>query len=421
MKKMRKILDSNVFWLVISFVVSLAVWVYVTSVETVESTREFQIPVEIVGEETLLNMRELVVTDVDTNTVTVEITGPRRVVNSLSSSDLSAQVDVSRLSQAAYTSLNYTIVYPAGTDRRNLTVVKKSHDTVNFMVSKLTTKAVPIQGGFDGSGAEGFITSTPIYEVQTINVTGPEAYLRNVDHVDVNFGEGMVLESTYTTPVPVKLVDASGTPCSTAYLSCSQDTIQVTVPVEALKTVPLRITPKYGAGATEENTEIVITPATVSLRGDAAILGDINQITLATVDMTAFDQEYQESFVIPLPNGVSFRSSETEATVTVKISGLSTRTFYVDSFNWKEKEENVDVTAVSRSVPILLRGPEEIISRLTPNDIWIDVDLTDYKGATGDLQVPIKVTIPNYSDVGAIQIDGEPAYTMAIRITRRGG
>ena len=119
MKKMRKIYDSKIFWLIVSFLISLSVWVYVTSVETVQATKTFRgVRVEFVGEETLLNSRDMVVTDPDATTVTVEIRGPRRVVNALDDSDLVAEVDVSRLTQAAYTSLNYTIVYPSGVDRR---------------------------------------------------------------------------------------------------------------------------------------------------------------------------------------------------------------------------------------------------------------------------------------------------------------
>ena len=121
MRKIRKLFDSRLFWMIISFLVSLSIWIYVVSVETVESTKTFRnVPVELVGEDTLLNMRELVITDLDTPTVTLEISGPRRIVNALEATDLIAQVDVSKLSQTAYTSLNYTIIYPSGVDRRSL-------------------------------------------------------------------------------------------------------------------------------------------------------------------------------------------------------------------------------------------------------------------------------------------------------------
>ncbi len=174
MKKIKKLSDSKIFWMIVSFLVSLSVWVYVTSVETVESTKTFRnVQIELVGEDTLLNLRDLVITDLDTPTVTLEISGPRRIVNALEAEDLIAQVDVSKLTQTAYTSLNYTIVYPGGVDRRNLRIVSRSRDSVSFMVSKMTSKTIPVQGGFEGEAVSGDMQETPGCEAATITISGP--------------------------------------------------------------------------------------------------------------------------------------------------------------------------------------------------------------------------------------------------------
>ena len=37
MKITKKLSDSKIFWLIVSFLVSLSVWVYVTSVETLSA------------------------------------------------------------------------------------------------------------------------------------------------------------------------------------------------------------------------------------------------------------------------------------------------------------------------------------------------------------------------------------------------
>ena len=108
---MRRIYDSKTFWLIVSLLASLAIWVYITSVESDEYKNTIRgVRVELVGEDVLRSNKNMVVTDVDTSTVTVEIIGPRRIVASLSASDLVAEIDVSKLSQAAYTSQQYTIV-----------------------------------------------------------------------------------------------------------------------------------------------------------------------------------------------------------------------------------------------------------------------------------------------------------------------
>ncbi len=417
MKAIKKLSDSKIFWLVVSFLVSLSVWVYVTSVETVEATRTFRnIPIELVGEDTLLNMRELVITDLDTTTVTVEISGPRRIVNALDDDDLIAQVDVSRLSQTAYTTLNYTIIYPSGVDRRNLQIINKSRDSVSFMVSKMTSKTIPVQGGFEGKAATGYIQETPSFEPATITVSGPEVYLRNVHHAYVTFGRDQVLESTYSVETSYTLMDANGDPCSTDNLTISPDTIRATLPVLAVKDVPLKVSLQYGAGATESNTNCTIEPKTLRLAGDAAVLAEINQIELDAIDLTTFASEYSETYTIPVPNGLRNLTGATEATVKIEISDLTTKTVVINDFTWEGLSGDLDVVVNSVNVPILLRGPADQLRNVNAYSIRATANLSDYINGLGSYSVPLEIEIPNYDDVGTIQVDGLPDYKIIIEI-----
>lgn len=151
---MRKLYDSRLFWMIVSFLAALAMWVYFSSTDAEEMTKIFRgVRVELVGEDELRNSRNMVITDLDTNSVTVEVTGPRRIIGGLDSGDLIAQVDVSRLTQAAYTSQTYDVVFPDGTDKKNITVTRKTPETVNFMASQQTSRTIPVRGTFDAQPA----------------------------------------------------------------------------------------------------------------------------------------------------------------------------------------------------------------------------------------------------------------------------
>ena len=422
MKRIKKLLDNKLFWMIVSFLVSLSVWVYVTSVETVESTKTFRnIQVELVGEDTLLTMRELVITDLDAPTVTVEISGPRRIVNALEATDLIAQVDVSRLSQTAYTSLNYSIVYPAGVDRRNLKVISRSQDSVSFMVSKLTSKTVPVQGGFEGKASSGFLQETPIFEPSTITVSGPEVYLRNVHHAYVTFGKDQTLESTYSVETGYTLMDSNNETVSNENLSSSPDTIRATLPILAVKEVPLSVGIQEGAGASAENTRITIEPRVLKLAGDSAILSEINSIQLDNVDLTTFGTVYSSTYSIPVPNGVRNLSGATEATVTIELLGLDVNSFNITDFTWIGLDDDVDVIVESEQIPVLLRGPTSLLARVTPFYIRVEADLSELMEGLGSHIVPVKVTVPSIPGIGPIQIDDQPDYTVAIRLVPKGG
>ena len=88
---MRKLYDSRLFWMIVSFLPALAMWVYFSGTDAEEMTKIFRgVRVELVGG-TRRNSRNMVITDLDTNSVTVEVTGPRRIIGGLDSGDLIAQ------------------------------------------------------------------------------------------------------------------------------------------------------------------------------------------------------------------------------------------------------------------------------------------------------------------------------------------
>ena len=409
---MKKIYNSKAFWMIVSLLASLAIWVYVTSVETDESKTTFRgVKVELVGEDILKDSKNLVVTDMDTSTVTVEVVGPRRIVGSLSSDQLVAQVDVSKLSRAAYTSQQYTIVYPDGTDTSKLSESRRTPETINFMVSAQTSKSIQVRGSFDGSLAEGYTAEMPVFEPSTITITGSEAYLKDVEYAWVTFGKENV-DSTYSVETGFTLMDANNEPCTTTGISFSTDVVTATLPLLTLKEVNLDVNIIEGAGATRANTKITIDPASVTLAGDSALLAGMNKIILATIDLTEFSSTFTETYTIPIDNELKNTTGVTKATVTVEIVGLETKTFRVTNFSCINATEGYEADIITESKEITLRGTPEALAQIKAENIRAVADLTDYKESTGTYMPQVRVYVDGFTDVGAI---GENTISIEIR------
>ena len=409
---MKKIYNSKAFWMIVSLLASLAIWVYVASVETDESKTTFRgVKVELVGEDILKDSKNLVVTDMDTSTVTVEVVGPRRIVGSLSSDQLVAQVDVSKLSRAAYTSQQYTIVYPDGTDTSKLSESRRTPETINFMVSAQTSKSIQVRGSFDGSLAEGYTAEMPVFEPSTITITGSEAYLKDVEYAWVTFGKENV-DSTYSVETGFTLMDANNEPCTTTGISFSTDVVTATLPLLTLKEVNLDVNIIEGAGATRANTKITIDPASVTLAGDSALLAGMNKIILATIDLTDFSSTFTETYTIPIDNELKNTTGVTKATVTVEIVGLETKTFRVTNFSCINATEGYEADIITESKEITLRGTPEALAQIKAENIRAVADLTDYKESTGTYMPQVRVYVDGFTDVGAI---GENTISIEIR------
>ena len=413
----KKLYNSRAFWVIISLICSVIMWVYVASVETEEFKQTFRgVRVQLVGETLLRDSKNLVITDMDTSTVTVEVVGPRRIVGSLDSDNLYAQIDVSKLSRAAYTSQQYSVIFPDGTDTSNLTVTRKTPETINFMVSAQTTKSVQVRGSFDGSIADGFIAESVVFDPATITLSGPEAYLRNVDYAWVSFGKENV-DSTYEVETGYTLMTADNIPASTAGITFSTDVVTATLPLLTVKDISLGVNLIEGGGATAENTKVTIEPDTISLAGDSKLLAGINKINLASIDLTDFTTSFSDTYVIPIDNELRNVTGATEAKVTVEIVGLETKTVKVTNISCINVTEGYTAEILTRSLDVTLRGSPESIAMLKDENIRAVADLTDMNESVGTYMPRVRIYADGYTDVGAIKTGGAD-YTIYVQIEK---
>lgn len=413
----KKLYNSRAFWVIISLICSVIMWVYVASVETEEFKQTFRgVRVQLVGETLLRDSKNLVITDMDTSTVTVEVVGPRRIVGSFDSDSLYAQIDVSKLSRAAYTSQQYSVIFPDGTDTSNLTVTRKTPETINFMVSAQTTKSVQVRGSFDGSIAEGFIAESVVFDPATITLSGPEAYLRNVDYAWVSFGKENV-DSTYEVETGYTLMTADNIPASTAGITFSTDVVTATLPLLTVKDISLGVNLIEGGGATAENTKVTIEPDTVSLAGDSKLLAGINKINLASIDLTDFTTSFSDTYVIPIDNELRNVTGATEAKVTVEIVGLETKNVKVTNISCINVTEGYTAEILTRSLDVTLRGSPESIAMLKDENIRAVADLTDMNSSVGTYMPRVRIYVDGYTDVGSIKTGGTD-YSIYVQIEK---
>ena len=401
----RRLFESRIFWGVISLIIALAMWVYVTNQNSDEFKRTFRtVRVEFVGEDILRQSRNMVITDLDYSTVTVEIVGPRRIVSALRETDLVAQVDVSKLTQAAYTSQSYTIVFPDGSDVSSLQTTSRTPETVNFMVSNLVSRPIQVRGSFDGSLADGFTAETPVFEPATITITGPEAYTKDVDYAWVTFGAENVSQ-TYSVETGFTLMDKDGNNCSIEGISFSDEVVTATLPILVVKDIPLTVELIDGGGATADNARITIEPYDmITLAGDSSILARKNRIVLATIDLASFSSSFTDTYTIPLGDDTINMTGITEAKVTVEIVGLTTRTFTIRSQNlsYINVTEGYSCEILSENLEVVLRGPEETLDKIGSENITAVADLLDYKNSVGTYMAEADIYVDGFNNVGAI-------------------
>ena len=413
---MKKIYDSKLFWVIVSCVLSFVLWVYVTSVQSDEVRQTFRgVRVEMIGENVLRDSRSLVITDLSTSTVSVELIGPRRVIAAMSPEDIRAQIDVSKLTQSSYASMQYTIAYPNRTDTTSISVSRKVPDTINFTVSKLNSKSIPVRGSFNGSIADGFTAEMVTFEPSEITVSGPDAYLRDISYAWVSFGSETI-SSTYSIETGYTLMNSSDEEADVSGITSSADVVKATVPILEMKSLPLTVNLIYGAGANENNTKISIDPEEITLAGGSAILNAMNNVPIVTIDLTSFNSTYTDTYNINFDNSLTNVEGLTEAEVKVEVVGLETKTFTVTNIQCRGVSDGYEADVLSRALTVRLRGTAAQLAAVSESDLVAVADLSNTELATGSNIVNVRIQVDGSFDVGAV---GGP-YTITVDIRRAG-
>ena len=401
---MKKFFNSKLFYIIVALLTSFAIWVYVASNDQDVISKRFDgVRVEFTGEEALLASKGFVIIDPSVNTVSVTLSGPRNVVGLLEPADLTASVDVSKLTQVGYTNLTYSIKFPANTNEANISVRRETPQVISFNLSPVIEKTVPVRGSFDGNTAEGYTAESPVFEPSTITLRGAEALLSDISYAWVTFGEEDISVS-YTTDVPFTLMDSKGNECSSTGLTANVETVKATLPILQIKEVALRAELLQGAGANAENTKVTLEPASVTVAGDSAILAGLNQITVATIDLTDFSSTFTEKYPITIDNELSNLSGSSEVTVTVEIVGLETEKFTIPAANLACTNVTNGFTSdiLTRELEVVLRGTPEDLSSVRAENLRAVADLTDYNESAGTFIVDVRIYVDGASNVGAV-------------------
>lgn len=403
-----KVWDNKILWAVISVIASVLLWVYVTNTEGDQIQDTFNgVPVVYSGSDAIRDRYGLVITDSSVNTVSVTLRGTRRDISNLSVDNLTAVVDVSRISSAGRNTSNLTISFPSSVNASAITVVSTNPGSVSFYVDRTNSKTIDIKGEFNGTVAEGFAAGDISFNPDTVIISGPENELNQVAYAKVsidreNVDRTLSYDATYT------LVDADGNEVPLGNIVLERETVSVEMKITVSKKVSLAVDLVDGAGASEQNVSVSVEPQTITIAGDAEVLDGINRISIGTVNLASFEQTYENTFPVVLPDGVTNVTGITEAKVTIQVEGLETKRISVT---------NISVTGqtgelITESVEVLLRGMPEDMAEIQANNIRVVGDTSDLGTAVGEFEVPARIYVDGFTGVGAI---GE--YTIFIRIT----
>lgn len=401
----NKIKESKGLYIVISVIAAVVLWMYVDlTVEPDVHKTIRNIPVTFYGEESLEEKHLMIANSGDT-TISLTLTGNRSAIAKLNRENITIRVDTaSQITDAGEVELNYTEVFPNNVNTSSVKVRSRSMNTVKVTVYKTARKTIALRGIFSGSVATDYMYDANKFQfgIDQITIQGEETLVESVDHAQVEL-DRQGLSDTWTGILPVTLVDAEGNEITSDSLSLSDEEVEVTFPVYAVKEVPLTVTLRPGGGASAEDVECTLTPSTITVSGTKEMLDSLEEINMGTIDLSEVITSETTSFDVNLAKGLKNVSGIISVTASVTIkSDLVTKKFDVSDITLKNTPENVTAVLTTQSLEVRVRGDKESMDLLMASDLSAVVDLNDLEPGAGTCKVPATVKVKGFSDVGVI-------------------
>lgn len=280
-----KFLSNKTTAKIISVLVAILTWMYVISVENPKTEIAFRdIPITVLNE-SRLNDYGLKLIDHGDPTVDVKVVGRRSDVATVTAKDISATIDVSKISISG----KYMVDVAVTTEMDGVGISKSEFQKTEVYVDKVRTVNKNINIKTDGLPAETYILGEPSASVSSVEITGPGGVVNKVAAATV------IVNTTGTNAkitriCPVKLYDLSGEEIDTKYLSLSTES--VTVNIDVFREQELKIIPVYGDSYDLSQYEITVTPEKITAITDANFNGGIN-----TVPLTLNELKEGETFI----------------------------------------------------------------------------------------------------------------------------
>lgn len=236
-----------------SLLLAVIIWFVVAQVGDPKDTRPFNnIPVRLINTELLKDQNKVYEVLENTDRVRVMVTAPTSVFQTLRSSDIVAEADVSKLTDINTIAISYSI------PNANYGVIdfEGDHDVVKLSVEERASKWITVEYQTTGKVADGYIVGNTKGDQTRISVSGPkslvdqirDAYaeiniegvskdisarvnlvLRNADKEVLEFGDRVTHTDTVSINVEVLSVKEVGVSAS-CYGTPAEGYVQVGLP-----------------------------------------------------------------------------------------------------------------------------------------------------------------------------------------------
>ena len=383
--KFLGVLTHNLGLKLLAAIVSCALWFIVNNItDPIDEIPFYNIPVEIVNADSVVNEGKIYEVLDGTDTVNVQVKGKTSVLNGITRDDIRAVADLSQI-----TFLN-TVQIEVSSKRNNSDLDFKSNiQNMKLAIEDVKRIQLIINPSTVGSPADGYVVGNVSSSQNIVRLQGPESLIQSINRVEAVANiDGY--SSDINTSVELKLYDNEGTEIKSDSITMNISTVNVAVTILAVKEVPINVTfADTPAEGYISSGKVVCVPENVMLAGRRSVLDSISALNISDPLLTLKDKDKDVTTIINikkyLPSGIQFADQlfSGNISVTAGIEPITTKKLEIPVRNFAagNKPDDMDVTIKEfepeavKNYTIEISGTAADVEAISANDIIGVIDM----------------------------------------------
>ena len=400
-------MKSKIGYFVLSLAIAFGLWLYViTSVSPGSEDIYDDVPVILSGE-TVLQERGLMITSISSDTVTLKLSGNRSDLAQVNRGNITVKADLSKIYEpGSQLQMSYSISFPGNLPSNAFVIESKNPGYLYVNVERRVTKEVPVEIQWIGSAPEGYLSDreNSTLDYTSVSVTGPESVTDRIEkaviQADLTDQRESISQSFRYT-----LCDGEGNPVDAELITTNVEEVRLDVRIQKVKDITLVYNIMEGGGATRDNVSVTMSAETIRVCGsEVAIDAMEDQLVVGTINLAELTKSGNLTFQVVLPEGITNLSAITEVEATVLLSGLTTRDYVLENIQSINIPEGMEAELITEKLTVTVRGPAELMSKLTAENITATVDFTGAEAGTTTFRTVITFG-EGFTGVGVLRSD----------------
>lgn len=306
---MNEVVRKNWFLLLISLLVSIAIWIYVSYVVNPAYVKKINdIPIVYNNLSSDFESGKLRIIESNCDSVSVEIKGDRNDIASIKRDDIVANVDMISVTKSGNYSLQIVVTF--GED--GVSVLQKTPQRCEIVVDDVVVEEKEITVRTEGSLSEGFyINGEAEITPAKVKITGPKSYVNRISRaeavVDISDKDADIIANAQIT-----LTDAAGRSLTfgdknSDLPNVGIDISEVNVHYAVTNKKEIEIVPDIRTKKGESASNVkwtVLSDEKLTIWGPANTVRNIDKIYTEPVNVSAISDGSELDLRVIIPEGI---------------------------------------------------------------------------------------------------------------------